>query len=611
MRAILTLLYSAGFCIGAQAALAPTTSSTLREHLLEVNAEWRAQDPAPVGGESVVNFATEAERIRTHLLLVRDRLMSREVEGLSASARERRAALLVRLGDYAEGRTFPKNNMVAYRNPVFIDQHGTACAVGWLMIESGHRGLAEAISEGMNLGYVREIISDARFATAVAEWASTHGFTANELAWIQPAYPPNLPWAPFGGGTNGTVRVIKVLANGHVLLAGDFTEAGGVAANRVAIWNGTSFQPLGSGVQGEVTCATEHNGELYLGGSMLNGPADLAKWNGSAWTFSTVFDGKHPIVTALHVHNGQLHAAGAISGFAGVNDLVLRWDGANWIPVGSMLNDAILDLATHNGVLVAAGAFTGFETDPNPVIRHVAALEGNEWSELGYGLDATVRDLLEVNGTLYAAGTLFVNIAPAFGLARIAQGGAAWEQLMPNLPNYLFPGAGPATINRIAEHNGRIYFAGEFIVSGSIMEVGTNLGYWQDVDLVGAMAIPEAPMHAVAVAGNQLIAGGAFELWAPYVAVLDLATGVGDGPDLITMQVAPNPVMDEVRLTSPTIPFATATISIADASGRMVHPPFARLSGALRIDASALASGPYVVRIDGGQAPVVARFVKR
>lgn len=589
----------------------PLQPAALQQHLLEVNAEWRTQDPSPADGQSTVSFATEAERIRTHLMMVRERLMARHHAGMSAASREERSRLLARLGDYAEGRTFPQNHVVSFRNPVFIDPQGTACAVGWLMIESGHGALAERISAGMNLGYVREIIVDERFAHDVAEWASEHGFTADELAWIQPGYPPNLPWAPFGGGTNGTVRVIKKLANGHVLIAGDFTEAGGVAANRVAIWNGTGFQALGAGVQGTVHCAVEHNGEIYLGGEMLSGPTDLAKWNGSAWTFSTVFDGKYPLIHALHVHNGQLHAAGAMSGFAGVNDLVMRFDGTYWLPVGSELNDAILALDTHNGLLVAAGAFTGFETDPNPLIRHIAALEGNEWSELGYGLDATVRDLLNVDGTLYAAGTVFVNIAPAFGLARIAPGGATWEQLMPNLTMYLFNGAGPAYINSIAEHDGHIYFAGEFIVSGNIMDIGTNLGAWHGVDQVSAMAVPEAPMHAVAVVGSQLIAGGAFELWAPYVAVLDLATGVGDGPDLISMPVSPNPVTDEVRLINADIPFATARVIITDASGRAVNPPMERLSDVLRIDASALASGPYVVRIVGGQRPAIARFVKQ
>ncbi|MBK9149452.1 MAG: T9SS type A sorting domain-containing protein [Flavobacteriales bacterium] len=610
MRTRTTLSLIAISLSAAQAAMPPLQQATLQEHLLEVNAEWRTQDASPLGGQSIVSFATEAERIRTHLLMVRERLLARDHAGMSAASIEERSTLLARLGDYAEGRTFPQNHVVAYRNPVFIDPQGTACAVGWLMIESGHGALAERISSGMNLGYVREIIADSRFAADVAGWASVHGFTADELAWIQPGYPPNLPWAPFGGGTNGTVRVIKELSNGHILIAGDFTQAGGVDANGVAIWNGTMFQALGSGVEGTVNCATEHNGELYLGGEMLSGPTDLAKWNGTAWTFSTVFDGKYPLISALHVHNGQLHAAGAVSGFAGVNDLVMRFDGTYWLPVGSELNDAILALATHNGVLVAAGAFTGFETDPNPLIRHVAALEGNEWSELGYGLDATVRDLLNVDGTLYAAGTVYVNIAPAFGLARIAQGGATWEQLMPNLTIYLFSGAGPAYINSIAEHEGHIYFAGDFIVAGNIMEVGSNLGQWYGIDQVGAMASPEAPMHAVEVTGNQLIAGGAFEGWAPYVAVLDLATGVGDGPDPITMQMAPNPVTDEVRLTSASIPFATAMVTITDASGRAVNPPMARQSGVLRIDASALASGPYVVRIDNGDGPAMARFVK-
>ena len=136
-----------------------------------------------------------------------------------------------------------------YKRQVFIDPHGTACAVGQLMIESGHRDLAESISEEMNLAYVHDMKR-----ADVLQWAVQEGFTEDELAWIQPGYPPSTQWTAPGGGTNGIVQVLLGLSNGNVLLAGEFSQAGGVAVNNVAIWNGASYSPLGNGVSGTITC---------------------------------------------------------------------------------------------------------------------------------------------------------------------------------------------------------------------------------------------------------------------------------------------------------------------------------------------------------------------
>lgn len=595
--------------LNAFAALPPTSPAPLQDHLLEVNAQWTAQVPSLSNDGPVAAFMDEPARIREHLRRVSFELAARRT-GTSPEPRMKRAHLLDRLLEYADARTFPQNQVLAYRNPVFIDPYGTACAVGWLMIESGHEALAVAIRDGFNTGYIQEIVADPRFAAPVAEWARAHGFTADELAWIQPGYPPSLPWQPFGGGANGTVLVMEKLANGHMLIAGTFTDAGGTAANQVAIWNGTSFEALGAGLQGSLNCAVEFNGEIYVGGSMLSGPADLAKWNGSAWSYQTVFDSKYPEVTALHVHNGQLHAAGAITGFAGSSYHVARLDGSDWQPVGSGLNGVIHALDTRAGLLVAGGAFTGFFMDPNPTLSHVAEVEGNEWSQLADGLDATVRDFLTIDGQLHAAGDLFVNVAPAFGMARITPGAAYWEQLMPGLDNYIFnAGLTDPRIERIAEHQGDIYFAGDFGISSSMMTFGYNIGRWDGIDQVVELAIPEAPVHALCVLEEQLIIGGEFANWAPHLAVLDLTMGLGEVSGHEELVLSPNPAMAHARITGLLDARSTA-VTLIDAHGRAVAVPIQRQDDAILLDASALASGVYTVLLRSKGDSRQARLVR-
>ncbi|MBK8499711.1 MAG: T9SS type A sorting domain-containing protein [Flavobacteriales bacterium] len=569
------------------------------------------QDPDPSDARQTVSYNVDAERIAMHLHMVSDRLAHRHAEGLSARQLEARLSLLSRLHAYADGGIFPQNHVLPYRNPVFIDPKGTACAVGWLMIESGHRDLAEGISHEMNLAYVLDMPGTPLWPE-IATWATVHGFTADELAWIQPAYAPNYDWLPLGGGTNGTVTVARSLANGNVLLGGDFTQAGTTSAEKVAIWNGSTFSALGAGLQGTINCAVEFNGELYVGGAQLNGWSDLAKWNGSAWIFTTVFDGKYPWISALHVHNGELYAAGAMSGFAGTTDFVQKLTGATWSQVGSAFNSPVYALASHNGSLIAGGAFTGIISPAlPPPVMHVAELEGNEWGQHADGLDANVRTLLDVNGTLYAGGDLYANIVPTFGLARIAQGAGAWEALLPNHPTYMTPGAGPTWIGCITAHNDEIYFGGEFYIAQMVGSYGNNLARFYGVaDAVAPMIIVEATVNALAVAGDQLIAGGAFEAAYPHAITLDISTGIGTH-DRTRATMAPNPATDRITITSAESDLLNGSITITDLGGRTVIAPVARGTNSITLDIGELPAGSYWIRLQGRSGNSVMPFVKQ
>lgn len=59
-------------------------------------------------------------------------------------------------------------------------------------------------------------------------------------------------WAPLGTGINGGVSALTVLSNGELVAAGTFSLAGGVACSNIAAWDGSVWHPLGSGVDGTV-----------------------------------------------------------------------------------------------------------------------------------------------------------------------------------------------------------------------------------------------------------------------------------------------------------------------------------------------------------------------
>lgn len=104
------------------------------------------------------------------------------------------------------------------------------------------------------------------------------------------------------GALDGSVSQFAVY-NGDLIAAGGFTTIGGVSANRIARWNGTSWQPLAEG--GYSGPLAVHNGTLIVGQSDI-----LAVWNGQTWT--TV---QHGLTTDLPSIGGGVAGVGALLSF--------------------------------------------------------------------------------------------------------------------------------------------------------------------------------------------------------------------------------------------------------------------------------------------------------
>lgn len=611
MRTIPTLFLLAATSLSAKAVLPPDRPAILRDHMLEVNAQWLVQAPVFNGAETTVRYTNEAQRISSHLHLVRARLNERAVRGFSDAAVAERGRLLERLGDYADGGRFPQNYVVAHRNPVFIDPHGTACAVGWLMIESGHRDLAERISGSMNLAYVLDMPASPLWPE-IAAWAQQHGFTADELAWIQPGYPPPTLWVPIAGGTNGPVDVAFTMGNGDLIIAGQFTEAGGVPCNGAARWDGNTFTAMGSLPEGTVNCGIDNGGEPVIGGSFVNGTVDLLRWNGSAWVPETVFAGKTSVVTALHTAGGVLFAAGGLSGFAGTEYAVRAEIFGAWNPVGGSLNGPVHALE-HMGVdLYAGGVFTGAFLSTQDDLMHVARLVDEAWQPVGNGLNGNVYDLLTYDDHVYATGDMASMLGYSFGLARINSTASDWEQLMPNIQDYIAVGPtdAPSIGYAMLEHEGRIFIAGA-INYYEVMTMGDGLiVYNGSPDDVNAYCYFMGVGRSLALLnGGELVLAGASDNYH-HVISTDISTGIRESGEVVELSTTPNPTTAVVRVSATGMGFANADVLVLDAEGRRVAPALERQAGALLIDASALTTGTYTVRIRSDRELATARFVK-
>jgi hypothetical protein len=97
-----------------------------------------------------------------------------------------RALQIKRLQAYRDRAKFPRNEGQAKRDvPIFVDAHGSDCAVGHLMRISGWEDAVDAFVAASNLVYVTDVTEG-----ALVEWVTTSGLTQEEAALIQPSYLP-------------------------------------------------------------------------------------------------------------------------------------------------------------------------------------------------------------------------------------------------------------------------------------------------------------------------------------------------------------------------------------------------------------------------------------
>jgi hypothetical protein len=135
-----------------------------------------ASHPAPAG---------EVARIQAHLETVERELLARDVGHLSAAQRAARARHVRVLREYREAGVFPHNHdFPGERVPYFVDEHGTLCAMAYLVSRSGRPDLVERVAATRNNAYVPELAEDAELAA----WLREAGLSLEEAARIQPTY---------------------------------------------------------------------------------------------------------------------------------------------------------------------------------------------------------------------------------------------------------------------------------------------------------------------------------------------------------------------------------------------------------------------------------------
>ena len=165
--------------------------TTLFDQLVYVNQEWKNQpDFDPQLKSNASKPLNEQQLVQFHLSETEKLLRKRNVNNLSPLLRENRSKNLDVLHEYLLAGVFPVNSNHINRQPYFIDDYNTYCAVGYLMKESGADDVARDIQRTQNYNYLADIYHD-----KLMNWVQQSGLSFNELALIQPAYGEDWPAA--------------------------------------------------------------------------------------------------------------------------------------------------------------------------------------------------------------------------------------------------------------------------------------------------------------------------------------------------------------------------------------------------------------------------------
>jgi hypothetical protein len=294
------------------------------------------------------------------------------------------------------------------------------------------------------------------------EFITAGGATVNYIA----AWDGN-SFQPLGTGMNGYGVYALTVYNGKLIAGGYFTKAGDANANYIAAWDGNSWQPLGSGMNwGSVGALTVYNGRLIAGGSFSKaGDVDannIAAWDGNSW--QPLGSGIDPSggVGALTVYNGRLIAGGCFNTAGGLTaNNIAAWDGNSWQPLGTGMNNYVITLTVYNSRLIAGGYFN---TAGGVSCHNIAAWDGNSFQPLGTGINDDVYALTVYNGKLIAGG--YFGRAGSVDANNIAAwDGSTWQRLA---------GGSTTRINALANYKSRLFVGHEFLNSG----YDKYINYW-------------------------------------------------------------------------------------------------------------------------------------
>jgi hypothetical protein len=290
---------------------------------------------------------------------------------------------------------------------------------------------------------------------------------------------------------------------GNIYIGGMFSAVGNTAAANIARWDGSTWNPLGAGTNGDVNrIVCDTSGNLFACGRFtMAGVRGVARWDGKNWSALPTDNRLLGTVMALACDTrGNLYAGGGP-----FTPWVMKWDGTKWDTLGQRMamtlsnaNGQVNFLSCDSaGNLYASGRF---DSAGGHWAKNIAKWNGVKWDSLG-----TTTDSVFSAFTCDNAGNLYGARNSATGRAIVKWNKSAWNTL----------GTARGLLLEVKslfwKSNSELYACGRFDTINGI--AATSIGKWNGTvwSSVGSAVDGGITVNSVAfdTMGN-LYAGGKF-----------------------------------------------------------------------------------------------------
>jgi hypothetical protein len=297
----------------------------------------------------------------------------------------------------------------------------------------------------------------------------------------------------------------------ELYVAGYFQTAGGITANSIAKWNGSTWSAVGLGVSnggggGSITSLAVYNDRLYACGFFTNAGTDsalsIARWDGTTWSslpnvysrYSPGSSGGYGIcitgeIPSMHVFNGKLYIGGnfpynctilpqyAQFGICIMTSNIAVWDDTVLLPVVDTIvhtgilsspfpNSNVRAITSYGNELYALGTF---DTAGHSAVDNIAKYNGYTWEPVPAPFHTSQGFYMPIStyqGSLIAE----VLIGSGVGIGKF--NGNSWPPMGSE-----FLGSSPGYAD-VCEWNGDLYVGGSFTHNGSTSVM--NIAKWSN-----------------------------------------------------------------------------------------------------------------------------------
>ena len=443
------------------------------------------------------------------------------------------------------------------------------------------------------------------------------GFAPYVASWSFPGWSALLP--DMEGGLNDRSNAVALADNNTFYIGGRFTTAGDVRVNGVAFRNGSAWESLGGGVDGEVLALDYEGDELYVGGLFTTAGgqsvANVARWNATTKSWSPLGAGVNGVVRSITIDTNYVYVGGDFTSAGGAPaGHIARWNRTTngWESIGEGTNGPVHVVALINSNLMVGGGFTRINGADAENIGgfHRITLNG-----YGYRVNDTVRAIARGTDRFYIGGDFTAGDGgPVNHIA--FRGPDRWHSLEDGISD----GVRITTVYALDAVGDDLFVGGEFMLASGVPVA--HIAQWNGVSwttlgsgmhgILPSVRGIAASEEQVAIAGDFISAGDTASVnvavWIPQVSSVPFAPSASTGS---TISVRPNPVRSVATISLGDDAITGGEIRLYDLLGRPVaEARFGPNGERAEIDLSGLPTGVYTVETEVDGRRIVTTIIR-